>query len=1589
MKTKLLLLGALLAWQCASAQAQIPITASASAPATGADDQYYLPDAVDEATGAMNASGNGTNADSGANDGLTYVAADRTSKGQSFTTGPNANGYTLSSVTVRHILMSSFLDNGTYANVPNGATFAFRFGTLSGSALTPTLTTTATYSGTAISSGGDQGSGNYLTFDLSGAGIGTLLPNTTYFFELASASPHIELHNTRTNATSYTGGTAFRGDNNAALDADGVVSLSPGEFAFVAKLIPFGGPSVVATVNPSSGKAGQSFTITATVTPSVGTVTNVSVNLSAVGGSASASLVLSNANVWTNTFTVPSGALAGTANLTVSAKDTASLTGYCGVPFTVLFSLVAVPFDLTNVTLLPSPFQTNMLLDKAYLLSLNSDRLLYSFRANAGLSTSNASPYGGWENPGDTLCLGHSVGHYLSACSMMYASTGDPALKAQTDYLVGELAKCQAASPAAGFNTGYLSAFPESYIDALINETQGSFSVPWYALHKVMAGLLDTYQHAGNNQALTVLTNMANWVQYRMDQLTASQIQSMLNYREYGGMNEVLANLSAVTGNPNYLRIAADFDKQSLFNPLSLDQDTLDGMHANTQIPEIIGAAREYELTSTGSYHEIASFFWNRVANYRSYVIGGNSDGEHFFPITDFPSHVDAQTCETCNTYNMLKLTRHLFGWSPSAATMDFYERALYNQILGSEAAPGSVTYFVSLQPGHFKTYSTPENSFWCCDGTGMENHSKYGDTIYFHDTNSLYLNLFIASQLNWPEKNLTVVQNTTFPQSDTTTLTFRCTNGLPLTLNIRYPSWAQSGMQLAINGVSQTVTNSPGSYVSVTRNWQTNDQVQIRFPMTLRTEALQDTANTVALFYGPILLAGTLGTNGMPASDLAVNQWDFFGVSIPAGTVPMIVADIPTLLSNTVPVPGQPLTFQTVGLGRPNDVTLIPFYQLQHQRYSVYWSLMGPSATCVWSGGGTPANWSVGANWNLTPTNQCAVQFGLAAGGNTTNDLAASTQINGIQFIAGAGNFVLNGNGIALQGDVVNHSSSAQQINLPIQLTGGIEWNFNTAAGDLTLGGAVSGSGSINKQGAHTLTVTSNLSFNGAVEVAAGQLQIGNGGASDSLGSLAVAVDAGASLAFNRGDTFQVGNAISGAGSVIKRGAGTMQLSGVLSNTGPTIIEAGTLQIASQPVPVLKHRWSFNGNLTDSVGASNAVVVSVGANQTTLTTSNITLTGGSQSASDYVALGSGLLPKDGSPATIELWATQMGAQNWARIFDAGSSTSDNLFMSWSQGTDTTKDRVEWQDSVTTTTDNSVAPYTLGSEYHIAMVMQPGAGSGGNTRATWYVAPVTNSSFGTARGTFDTANTLANLNDVNFWLGRSEYGDNTAYASYGEVRLWNRAFSQSELQQLHALGPNSVGPFATNNSTGSLAALSDLALLSGATLDLGGTTQQVASVTAASGSVIQLNGGQLKIGTGTNTATFAGSFSGSGSIQVNGTLRLVGNASIASGILLTNNGTLDIMSWTGALSANFVNHGTVLDRSLVKLGQCQLSNTDFKVSIFGYAGHGYQLQYRDSLVTGTWQSIGSAVAGGDAPILLVHPGGIGSAQRFYHVLVSP
>jgi DUF1680 family protein len=592
----------------------------------------------------------------------------------------------------------------------------------------------------------------------------------------------------------------------------------------------------------------------------------------------------------------------------------------------------AQPFPLTQVRLLDGPFRDAMLRDQKYLLSLDPDRFLSNFRKNVGLDSS-AKPYGGWDSPGCEQ-RGAMLGHYLSACAQMYASTGDAEFKRRVDESVAGLAECQSNSVSAGFHAGYLSAFPESFIDRV--ENRQPVWAPWYALHKIMAGLFDASELCGNAQVLEVLTNMANWVKFRVNNISEEKMQASLQ-TEFGGMNEVLANLYGVTGNADYLKTAEAFNQKKIFDPLAAGQDRLNGLHANTQIPKMIGAARQYELTGDTRDADIAKFFWKEVTLHRSYVIGGHSDREHFFPTNDFARHLTAETAETCNTYNMLKLTRHLFEWQPSATTMDFYERALYNDILASQdPEQGMFVYLMSLKPGHFKTYSTPENSFWCCVGTGMENHSKYGDSIYFHGDDSLFVNLFIPSELTWPGKNLVVRQETKFPENDTTRLDFQTQTPTQLALKIRWPAWTDK-ISVRVNGKRQKISGTPGSYVTLDRLWQNGDRVEVQLPMKLHAEPLPGASNIIAVLYGPIVLAGNLGTNGMP-NPYAKDQLDLVKIPDPKG--PVFVGDINTFLKKIKPT-DQPLVFQTKHLGQPNDVTLIPFYLANHERYSVYWSVV------------------------------------------------------------------------------------------------------------------------------------------------------------------------------------------------------------------------------------------------------------------------------------------------------------------------------------------------------------------------------------------------------------------------------------------------------------------------------------------------------------------------------------------------------------------------------------------------------------------------------------------------------------------------
>jgi len=599
----------------------------------------------------------------------------------------------------------------------------------------------------------------------------------------------------------------------------------------------------------------------------------------------------------------------------------------------------AVPFRLDEVRLLDGPFRDAMIRDQEYLLSLDEDRLLHTFRLTAGLP-STAQPLGGWEAP-DVELRGHAVGHYLSAVSIMYASTGDARFKARADGLVAQFAIVQEAESKT-FHPGYLSAFPEELFDRV--DARQRVWAPYYTIHKIMAGLLDAHLLTGNAQALEVLKKQADWVLWRNGRLSEEQRQAMLQ-TEHGGMVEVLANLYAVTGDTRYMTAAAWFEHKRIVEPLARGVDPLDNLHANTQIPKIIGAAREYELTGDRRYRDVAAFFWDRVAHHRSFAFGGNSDGEAFFPEAETSRHLGAEGPETCNTYNMLKLTRHVFSWSPSAEPMDFYERALFNHILGSQdPKTGMVIYYCPLKPGAFKTFSTPTESFWCCVGTGMENHGKYNDTIYFHDDSSLYVNLFIPSELTWKEKGIKVRQLTKFPEQNSTSLAISADTPVRLAIKVRYPSWASSGITVLVNGQRQAIAGKPGSYVSIDRQWRSGDTVQVQLPMSLHMEALPDDPHIQALMYGPIVLAGDLGTEGLSGLKR-------YGPSAPplgrvsSIEVPTFVADSAAdVLARVKPVIGKPLTFQTTGLGKPNDVTLIPLYKTFEPRYTVYWTIYNPT---------------------------------------------------------------------------------------------------------------------------------------------------------------------------------------------------------------------------------------------------------------------------------------------------------------------------------------------------------------------------------------------------------------------------------------------------------------------------------------------------------------------------------------------------------------------------------------------------------------------------------------------------------------------
>lgn len=592
----------------------------------------------------------------------------------------------------------------------------------------------------------------------------------------------------------------------------------------------------------------------------------------------------------------------------------------------------AKAFPLNDVKLLPSRFRDNLERDSAWMVSLPVASLVHSFRTTAGVQAGREGGYmtvkklGGWESL-DCELRGHAIGHLTSAFALMYAATGENIFKQKGDSIITALKKVQAAH-----GTGYLSAYPERLIDR--NLAGKSVWAPWYTLHKILSGLIDQYLYAENEDALKIAKGMGDWAYNKLQGIGEEQRAKMLR-NEFGGINEAFYNLYAVTGNENYRWLARFFYHNGVMDPLKQGNADLGTLHTNTFIPKTLAEARNYELSGDEDSHRLTEFFYDIMLRDHTFVTGCSSDKEHYFPVKDFAKHLSGYTGETCCTYNMLKLARHLFCRTADESIADYYERALLNQILGQQdPQTGMVHYFQPMLSGSYKVYSTPWNSFWCCVGSGFENHAKYAEAVYYHNGDELFVNLFIPTVLSWKDKGISITQRTDFPKSETTSLTVSG-NG-KFTMKLRYPSWSGKAA-VKVNG-KKVATGKAGSYITIARNWKDGDKVEATFPMSVRAETAHGDASRVALLYGPVVLAGELGTEGMqspaPFSDpKKYNDYYTYNYNIPDGLPTSLAIDLKNP-SRSLQKTGEPLVFKTAG-----GVTVSPLYDLHRQRYVVYWN--------------------------------------------------------------------------------------------------------------------------------------------------------------------------------------------------------------------------------------------------------------------------------------------------------------------------------------------------------------------------------------------------------------------------------------------------------------------------------------------------------------------------------------------------------------------------------------------------------------------------------------------------------------------------
>lgn len=577
------------------------------------------------------------------------------------------------------------------------------------------------------------------------------------------------------------------------------------------------------------------------------------------------------------------------------------------------------PFVLSQVHLLPSRFQENMKRDSAWMMSIPVSSLLQSFRNTSGAWSNREGGYmtvkklGGWESL-DCDLRGHTTGHLLSAYATLYAQTGSAAVKAKADSIVNGLAEVQQAYG----RDGYLSAFAEGLIDRNI---QGkSVWAPFYTLHKIVQGMIDQYQLCGNEKALEIAKGMGNWAYNKLKPLSEETRKKMIR-NEFGGFNETMYELYALTKDEKYLWVAKYFYHNEKIDPLKNGNNDLGTNHANTFVPKLLGEARNYEIFGAKDSRKAAELLFWTLVNDHAFVTGELSDKEHLFKPTKQSKHLSGYDGENCCTFNLMKLADHLFSWNPNSKIADYYERALYNHILGQQDLETSmVCYFTPLQTGAYRLYSTKENSFWCCVGSGFESHVKYASSIYFHSAKDLYVNLFIPSKLDWEGTIFT--QQTAFPQSSTTTFKVEGKQR-NFTLRLRYPSWTTK-MEVKVNGRKVKAVKGTDGYVAISRLWKAGDQVEVNFGMKLREESTKDDASKVALVYGPIVMAGKLDAVEHPFSDpTKYNDYYTFDFKIPAAIVEKAKYDGLKNIKN----------FKT-----KQGVELVPFYDAHHCRYVVYW---------------------------------------------------------------------------------------------------------------------------------------------------------------------------------------------------------------------------------------------------------------------------------------------------------------------------------------------------------------------------------------------------------------------------------------------------------------------------------------------------------------------------------------------------------------------------------------------------------------------------------------------------------------------------